>query len=67
MRKAIYLLALGIISIGWFAAGAWAQAQPMSGFERLKALVGTWEAHEPQGKPLTNTIRLVSNGTALVV
>ena len=41
------------------------QAQPMSGFDQLKSLVGTWEARESQGKTVTNTIRLVSNGTAL--
>jgi len=65
MRKAIGLLALGVIAIGWFAGRGGSQAQPASGFDRLKILVGTWEATSPQGKPLTNTIRLVSNGTAL--
>ena len=65
MRKAICLLALGILAIGWFAGRAGSQAQPASGFDRLKTLVGTWEASEPQGRLLTNTIRLVSNATAL--
>jgi hypothetical protein len=65
MRKAIHLLALGAIAIGGFAARAGAQAKPTSGFDRLKTLVGTWEAAAPQGGTLTNTIRLVSNGTAL--
>jgi hypothetical protein len=65
MRKAICLLALGILAIGWFAGRAGSQAQPASGFDRLKTLVGTWEAAGTQGRPLTNTIRLVSNGTAL--
>jgi len=65
MRKAVCLIALGIISMGGFAGPARSQAQPTSGFDRLKTLVGTWEAHEPQGKTLTNTVRLVSNGTAL--
>ncbi len=65
MRKAIYLLAVGAIAIGWFANGAVPQEKPASGFDRLKALVGTWEAAVPQGGTLTNTIRLVSNGTAL--
>ena len=65
MRKAIYLSVLGVISIGWFAGRAGSQVQPASGFDRLKALVGTWEAAGPQGRTLTNTIRLVSNGTAL--
>jgi hypothetical protein len=65
MRKAIYLLALGVIALGWFAGRAGPQAPPASGFDRLKALVGTWEAPGPQGHTMTNTIRLVSNGTAL--
>ena len=65
MRKTIYLLALGIIAMGWSAGRARSQAQPLSGFDRLKTLAGTWEAREPQGKTVTNTIRLVSNGTAL--
>jgi len=65
MRKGIYLLLLGVLAIGWFAGRAGSQAQPASGFDRLKTLVGTWEAASPQGKPLTSTIRLVSNGTAL--
>ena len=65
MRKAVLLLAFGIIAMGWFAGRARPQAQPVSGFDRLKTLAGTWEAREPQGKTITNTIRLVSNGTAL--
>ncbi|HXX22600.1 MAG TPA: hypothetical protein VEO19_05560 [Terriglobia bacterium] len=65
MRKAIYLLVSGIVALVWFAGRAGSQAQPASGFDRLKTLVGTWEATGPQGRPLTNTIRLVSNGTAL--
>jgi hypothetical protein len=65
MRKAIYLLALGAIAIGLFAASAGSPANPARGFDRLKTLVGTWESAGPQGGILTNTIRLVSNGTAL--
>jgi len=65
MRKTVHLLAMGAIAIGCFTALAGAQVQPASGFDRLKALVGTWEAPEPQGRLLKNTIRLVSNGTAL--
>jgi hypothetical protein len=65
MRKGIYLLVMGVIAIGWFAGRAGSQGEPASGFDRLKTLVGTWEAIGPQGRPLTNTIRLVSNGTAL--
>ena len=65
MRKAIYLLVLGVITTGWFAVQARPQTKPTSGFDRLKMLVGTWEAAAPKGGTLTNTIRLVSNGTAL--
>jgi len=65
MRKTIYLFVLGVISIGWVAGRAGSQTQPASGFDRLKTLVGTWQAVTPQGGTLTNTIRLVSNGTAL--
>jgi len=65
MQKAIYLLGLVIVTVGLSAGRARAQAPPMSGFDRLKTLVGTWEARESQGKTLTNVIRLVSNGTAL--
>jgi hypothetical protein len=65
MRKTICLFALGAIAIGLFAAPAGSQTKPASGFDRLKALVGTWEAAAPKGGTLTNTIRLVSNGTAL--
>jgi flagellin-like protein len=36
-----------------------------SGFDRLKILVGDWVATGEDGKPFTNNIRLVSNGTAL--
>ena len=65
MRKVICFAVLVVAASGFFAARARSQAQPMSGFDRLKTLVGNWEAREPQGKTLTNTIRLVSNGTAL--
>jgi hypothetical protein len=67
MRKGIYLFALVILAMGWYAGRARAQAQTplVSGFDSLKSLAGTWEAREPQGKTVTNIIRLVSNGTAL--
>ena len=65
MRKLICLFALGVIAVGLFAGRAGSQATSASGFDRLKTLVGTWQATTPQGGTLTNTIRLVSNGTAL--
>jgi len=65
MRKATSLLAFVIITMAGFAARGNSQAQPGSAFDHLKALVGTWEAPGQEGKTVTNTIRLVSNGTAL--
>ncbi len=65
MRKTICLFALGAITIGLFATRASSQAKPAHGFDRLKTLVGTWESANPPGGALTNTIRLVSNGSAL--
>jgi hypothetical protein len=65
MRKTVCLFALGAIAIGLFATCARAQARPAHAFDRLKTLVGTWEAASPPGGTLTNTIRLVSNGTAV--
>ena len=65
MRKAICLFALGAVALGCFGGSARPQVKPASAFDRLKTLVGTWQAATPQGGTLTNTIRLVSNGTAL--
>jgi hypothetical protein len=41
------------------------QSDSASAFDRLKALAGTWEADSPAGGRLTNTIALVSKGTAI--
>jgi len=65
MRKIICLFALGAVAIGLLATRAGSQVKPASGFDRLKTLVGTWQAAAPKGGTLTNTIRLVSNGSAL--
>jgi hypothetical protein len=65
MRKTLCLFALGAVAIGVLATRAGSQAKPARGFDRLKTLVGTWESASPQGGILTNTIRLVSNGSAL--
>ena len=40
-------------------------AKATDGFDRLKILVGDWEATGEDGKPFTSHIRLVSNNTAL--
>jgi hypothetical protein len=64
MRKAMSVVAVGALAIGMFAARAGSQSKPASGFEQLKALAGTWEATTSEGTTV-NTIRLVSNGTAI--
>lgn len=64
MRKTVCMFALGAMAIGLFAARSRPQAKPASAFDRLKTLVGEWQGEGPHGA-LTNTIRLVSNGTAM--
>jgi hypothetical protein len=64
MKKTMLLLALGAMSVGFAALRANSDEKPMSGFDRMKTLVGTWSGQE-NGNALTSTIRLVSNGTAL--
>jgi len=41
------------------------QSMPEDSFESLKSLAGTWEANLTGYGKLTNSIRLVSNGTAI--
>jgi hypothetical protein len=41
------------------------QTKPAGGFDRLKTLLGEWQATDENGKPFTSAFRLVSNGTAL--
>jgi hypothetical protein len=65
MRKAICAFAVGMLAFGLCTARAGSESAPPGGFERMKSLVGTWEAVSPTGVPTVSTIRLVSNGTAL--
>jgi hypothetical protein len=44
---------------------AHSQTKPEGGFDRLKSLVGDWQATGEDGKPVTSSFRLVSNDTAL--
>jgi hypothetical protein len=41
------------------------QTKPATGFDRLKTLLGDWQATDESGKPFTSAFRLVSNDTAL--
>jgi hypothetical protein len=65
MKKAICIVAAGIIATGAFAVRARSQAKSGSGFEQLKALIGTWEAATAAGENPTTSFRAVSNGTAI--
>ena len=65
MKKAISMFAAAVLASGIFAAQAGSQAKPAGGFDRLKTLVGEWNATPEGGKTFTSTIRFVSNSTAL--
>ena len=57
--------------LGWFAglvlfAGfAMPQSKPATGFDRLKSLVGEWEAKAESGNSVQVSYKLVSGGSAL--
>ena len=42
------------------------KARPNAGFEKLKPLVGNWQGKSSEGKPVSITYALVSDGSALV-
>ena len=42
------------------------KTQPNAGFEKLKPLVGNWQGKSSEGKPVSITYALVSDGSALV-
>jgi hypothetical protein len=53
------------LALAVFAGHSLAQSDAVGAFDRLKALAGTWEADSPAGGKLTDTIVLVSKGTAI--
>lgn len=65
MRFRLSTLPLAAIGLALSAGPARPQGDTVSAFDRLKALAGTWEAESPAGGKLTNTIALVSKGTAI--
>lgn len=65
MKKVSRTAAAAILALGVFAMRAGSQVKSASGFEQLKALVGTWEATTAVGEKVTTSIRAVSNGTAI--
>jgi len=42
------------------------KTRPNAGFEKLKPLVGNWQGKSSEGKPVTISYALVSDGSALV-
>jgi hypothetical protein len=65
MRKLIVTSAAAILILGAIAARVGSQPAPANAFDRLKTLVGEWDGTDPTGKHVGDTIRLVSNNTAL--
>jgi len=48
------------------ASPAWTQSKSAAGFDKLKTLVGQWQGQKSDGKPVTMTYELVSNGSSLM-
>jgi hypothetical protein len=65
MRKMIVISAAAIVALGAIASRVGSQPAPANAFDRLKTLVGEWHGTDPTGKQVEDTIRLVSNNTAL--
>jgi hypothetical protein len=65
MRKMIVISAAAIVALGAIASRVGSQPAPSNAFDRLKTLVGEWHGTDPTGKQVEDTIRLVSNNTAL--
>jgi hypothetical protein len=64
MRKVMSVVAVGLLAAGMLAVRAGSQTKAASGFDQLRSLVGTWQANTDEGVTI-NTIRLVSNDTAI--
>jgi hypothetical protein len=65
MRKMTVISAAAILALGAIAVRVGSQPAPANAFDRLKTLVGEWDGTDPAGKQVEDTIRLVSNNTAL--
>ena len=65
MRTMLAISAAAILMLGAITARVGSQPAPANAFERLKTLVGEWDGTGPTGKHVEDTIRLVSNNTAL--
>jgi hypothetical protein len=65
MRTITVISAAAILALGAIATRVGSQPAPAIAFDRLKTLVGEWDGTDPTGKQVEDTIRLVSNNTAL--
>jgi hypothetical protein len=57
---------LAVLGGSGLAETAPAAAPPSAGFERMKSLVGEWTGKSGDGKPVTISYALVSDGSALM-
>jgi hypothetical protein len=64
VRTKSALLAVAI-SLSLATIQAQTQSKAAGGFDRLKTLVGEWQATDETGKPFTSSFRLLSDDTAL--
>jgi hypothetical protein len=58
------LIALAVLFA--FSIPIWSAANAASGFDSLKTLAGAWDTKGPDGKPMQITLRLISEGSALM-
>ena len=58
-------LTTGAVGVMLLGVQAVAQTKTPTAFDNLKGLAGTWEGTSPHGGGLTNSIHLVSDGTAI--
>ena len=65
MRTITVISAAAILALGAIAARVGSQPAPANAFDRLKTLVGEWDGTDHAGHHVEDTIRLVSNNTAL--
>jgi hypothetical protein len=65
MKTKFAMLVAAMIFLSLGTLHAQTQAKSAGGFDRLKTLVGDWQATGENGRPVTSTFRLISNDTAL--
>ena len=65
MKKAISFFALAVLVSGVLATSVDSQPASGSAVDRLMSLVDVWNGNDQSGKPVADSIRLVSNNTAL--